>query len=646
MSLARLQLRPDAYIAQSRQKTVILTHQGTTLLAGRSVHRWIDRLKPYLDGRFTVADLTAHLDPERAEFVRALVATLVERGVVRERRGVQRDEDGVAKPESSSEVDFVGYFRESANQEVERYRNTVALVVGVNRLASAVVHALRVSGCRRVHTATDAAEATVAAADVVIDIRDLPPAARADKLPEWCARDRTVYCRAVLVNSEAWLAPAGTPAGGWRRLVVGSTPGKPGVPTDPGGAIVANQLVHDVFRFLTGLRSTSPAMLTRFDLDRLSTTTHTFVSHPFDAAVRTWDDTAFLQRIDEFHNGPCLDAEQFSRAARRLVDSRLGVFGEISEGNLAQLPVHVATATVSDPVGLLGADAPRPVVAGTGLDFATARYQTALSALATYGSLMIDPRRLISASGEALMAPDATPDDAPAWLRAAGGRAYVRALDLSDRRVVAVPVERVFPAVSGVDGGYVAPVGVAAGFTWVEAVTTGLLVHCRELTVADAMAADEPFPRVELPPRAGDPDVACYRAMLDAIGEQIALYDVTGSLGVPTVACCRGDHTVDYVSATSLDGALVQGMHTILLSYQSCANGQPVYHPPAVLDLPLALRGDRGDPVSPRAPLDAAALVSALARAEHRAVVVPLDHDDMVLDIAPYLCRVVLNAHS
>lgn len=642
MSEARLRLRPDAYVAETTDGAVIRTHAGTVRLTGRSVHRWIERLTPHLDGRHTLAELTGQLQPERAEFVRALVTTLVERGVVRE--WSEEDEHPTTADRHRPEVDFVGYFRESPGRHVARYRDTAVLVLGAGRLAAALARALRLSGCRHVGTAPAPDETVVAGADVVIHVCDLATAVATGWLDELCERDRSTLCRVVPAGGEAWSAPAGAPPGGWRRLVAGGTPGEFHDPPAAVCTVVANQVVHDVFRFVTGLRSATEPALTVVDLDRLSTTTHRFTPHPLTAPVPGQDSAGFLRRIEELRAGPHLTPAEFSRGASRLMDARVGVFGAIGEQDLAQLPLHVTTATVSDPVGLLGAGLPRPVVQGAGPDFETARYRAAMAALATYASIMVDPRRLISAAGDPLSPPEqAVPADAATWSRPAR-QAAARAVDLSDGRVVAIPAGHVFPALSEVDGEYVAPVGVAAGYSWAEAVTSGLLAHCRRLTVAEAVAAGSPFPRVDPASGPGRDDVARCLALLDAIGEDFALHDVTGTLGVPTIACCLGADTVGYASATSHGDAVAGALQTVLLAYQARANGEPVYHPPSVPDLPPALRGRNPSGAAARATHDEASLVSALAAAGHRALAVPLDHDDEVFAVCPYLVRVVLDA--
>src|SRR5206468_3867670 len=104
-----------------------------------------------------------------------------------------------------------------------------------------------------------------------------------------------------------------------------------------------------------------------------ATTTHSGLPHPYDRAATPETLDEFAARAAELAAGDRLSEDEFSRRAAKLVEPMLGVVAELTERDFAQLPVHVSRATVADPVRLLGT-APRPVVYGSGPDFASARY--------------------------------------------------------------------------------------------------------------------------------------------------------------------------------------------------------------------------------------------------------------------------------
>jgi hypothetical protein len=251
--------------------------------------------------------------------------------------------------------------------------------------------------------------------------------------------------------------------------------------------------------------------------------------------------------------------------------------------------------------------------------------------------------------GEATLTdPFAEVHAAVARLRPGETEGWVRALDLAAQRPRLLPAGRVFPALDQRPGpSYRPPIGVAAAFSWAAAVEAGLVAHCRALTVADAVAGEEVYPLLDLASvdLAGVPageDTGWYLAMVAALGEPVAVHDVTGPLGVPTFACSLAGRTVAYGCAASATGALADGLGRLLLAYQARANGEPAYAPDPVPDLPLPLRGSTPRPVRPHPPLGVRALAATLARSGYHTAAVPLDHDPEVFRVMPYVAHVVV----
>jgi hypothetical protein len=752
VSTARLKLREDAYWAASPAGAAFLTHQGLVTLTGASVAQWVDRLTPFLDGRHTLAQLTAALPPERRQRVEEIVTALLDRGVVRIVGGDDGDDDGggggPGLPTADvatyrAELEFLGYFRDAPATAFARYRASPTVLLGAGRLLPAVARAGLRSGLRALRVvvtsevptdtaaldacaelagqpgraqrldwqaagagdigevagALDGAALVVHACDApapVVQPGDDSALARARLLDRLCAERGIPLVQALADGAVVWLSPAGRvgtdgpgASDGWQRRAAlkGLMPrsAKPGgtdagtpeagpaepaadpATADPATAVadpataatvVANQLVHDLFRYATGVRPPPRwAQLTHIDLDTLAGREHRFLAHPFSRPATAAGEAEFLGRVEELEAGQPLGAEEFSARAVACTDARLGVFGEITEGGFAQLPVHVCQVAVSDPVGLLGPAAPAPVVTGSGVDFAGARYQAALRALETYASLAVDPRRLVTRDGAGLPGPGgATPADphadpfvelhaALARLRAGELEGWVRAFDVAARRPRLLPAGRVFPALTRRPGGpYRPPLGVAAAFSWAQAVEGGLVAHCRALSVADATAAEEVFPLVDIDTVPAGADLAWYLAMVAALGEPVTVHDVTGPLGVPTVACSLGGRTVAYGCAASTTGALADGLGRLLLAYQARADGEPGYAPDPVPDLPPPLRGSTPRPVASHLPLGVPALAAALARRGYHAEAVPLDHDPEVFRAMPYVAHVVVTA--
>lgn len=661
----RLSLRHDLYRAESEDGAFFLAHHGDIVLRGRSVHRWIDRLAPYLDGSLTLGDITSALPRDRRQYVESLITSLLRRGVVRERPHGQLPDgrspaDAAESPEDPPEVGFLGYFRDAPVSSFERYRDSAVLVAGSEALVPFVVRALLCSGCRRIRTTSSAVpsgdrverrtaatpaerQELIAASDAVVRVSDR---ASADpELDELCARRAIPVAQAALLAGEAWLTPLGDgsasgAAGGGRAVVWSAglrrlTGKEPiGAPVDTTLAtVVANQLVQRLFLTITGVRARMPAR--RIDAESLAGSDHELLAHPFGAAAGTETAEEFADRIAQLELGPRFDPEEFSRRTAAGADARTGIFAEVREGALAQLPLRTSRATVADPVGLLPPDAPRPVVTGAGCDFATARNDAALTALERYASLMVDPRRLLTEDGEPLVAPDAAPERALEALRAEELAGWVRGFDLVDRRVRLVRADSAFPPLRG---DFAPPVGVSAAYDWPAAVEAGLAAHCERWTVAEARSAHRRFPQLDPWAHCADGTAGDFLHLLAAVGEPLAVHDITGRLGAPAVAFCLGGRTASYACASTIAAALHRGAKRALLSYQARREAGSA----DLQDVAELPEGARGEEFADRPSRDPVDLAAALARRGHRPVVVPLDHDREVHRAVPGIVHVVV----
>jgi hypothetical protein len=458
----------------------------------------------------------------------------------------------------------------------------------------------------------------------------------------------------VLEGDEAWLVlvTPGSAGTGWSaaRLRLAS-PVPVAAGRHPGSAVVtviAAQLVQGAFRTLTGAAAPpGGARLARIRLDSLRSEEHRFLPHPYALAATATTADALRRQVAALAAGPRLSETEFSRRAARCVDDRLGIFG-FTDHDWAQVPLPVAGAVVADPVGLLVGPA-RPIVVGAAFEFETARCQAALGALASYSARMVDLRRLVDPdTGAPLPAAD-DPATVLAAVRAGTMPAAVWGCVLGESalddpaEVRLVPAAAAFPALpypAGHDGA--TPAGFAAGYDWREAVLSGLLAQCRDRTVAEIGSATTPYPRVDLAAAPLDDSSRRCWSLLAELGELPEVYDLAGSLGVPTFAFCRGTSTITVTAGATAASALASGLRQVLLGVQARVHGQPQYAPQPPAALPVRLRGGRVRELDQRPPLDPVEVAARLRSCGRVAVVVPLDHDPGVVEVMPYLVRVVL----
>jgi YcaO cyclodehydratase, ATP-ad Mg2+-binding len=702
--VTRLKLRDDAHYAPTSEGISILTNSGEVVLTGPSIFQWIDRLAPHLDGRHTLAELTAAMPADRKDMTERVINALRERGVVVDAEDVTEPEPAGAEPRAyRREIGFLGYFGPSADRSFRAYRDSAVVLVGAGRMLLETVEGALCSGSRRMrvvvtgecptdvtllaecerrsrqrdpdqqitHIAVDLADEVqlsdvVDGAGIAVYASDRAVVDTARRLDRVCGRAGIPFVSAILAGEEAWLGPFGPVTGqwpgwmgAWRRLraLAGTDAGPlrragtgqdgPAVPhghrlAGAAPTVVANQLIREVVRLLSGtVEQAGQPRMTRIDLQSLRTQRHGFLPHPFSLAASRPDEAGLRATVDRLRQGKRVGTEEFSRRVAACLQPRLGVLGEVTERDFTQIPLAVSQVQVSDPVLLLGSDVPLPVVIGADLSLADARRAAVLRGLAAYGSLMVDPRRL-QIRRDAADPRTGDPDEDLASLRAGQWNGFVWGHRLADGRSHEIPAAVVFPALRGVRSSYVAPAGAAAGYDCEEAVRHGLVGQCRRLTLAEVAECRHPFTPIDWYEVALDVRGGRHRSMVKIVGERLDVYDVTGSPCVPTLAFCLDGVPVAYASGFSFAEALRDGLADVLLSYQAQAGQEADYAPARVPPLPPRGRLSRVA-ACPAWSTDEATTAARLAQLGWTAVAVPLDHDPGVTaSIMPYLVNIVL----
>lgn len=214
------------------------------------------------------------------------------------------------------------------------------------------------------------------------------------------------------------------------------------------------------------------------------------------------------------------------------------------------------------------------------------------------------------------------------------------ALNLHTQQAVLVPAARVFS-----HPGTREP-GLGTGLTWTEAVCQALLDWCNVFTVAHLQDAQQVYPLVDLARTNLTSRGKHLARLLDAAGIPLTVYDVTGSLGIPTFAVCAGEQVVACSTHCASTEALSLGLLQAVQHYQATQYQQPVCAPEPVPALPVNLRGDALTVPSETVPADWSARLAWLLRqleTHHlRASVVPLDHDPALARISPFVVQVLV----
>ena len=600
----RPRLRADVRYVKSPDGVYVSGFAGACTLTGTTSYEWLDRLAPFLTGRHVLDDLVRPLASEQREVVEHLVRSLHEQRLLVDAlddapHALTEEEQRVYEPE----IAFIRYSVDSAEHRFERLRAARVTLLGGGPVLAALLGAGLRSGWRRVSVRTgDDAEALRAVArgairdsaqDVTVEEGPWPAdgvdlllcvSDRRDELLDAAraaARSGVAIGQVLVGGDEVWMTAVGAPGpvaaeSCWRRLVAWRGAGTDeGLLTGPAPGVVAAHLALSSFKHLTGsAEEAGEPALTRIDLRDLSARTHR--PRPYLVTGRV--------RLDAE-----VEPEGFTERVRGFVDERVGVLGRLDEDDLPQVPLAACRASASDPGSVLPGWAAAPEVTGWGADRDEAWWRAALAGLATYGSL-VDAR-----GGERLDLLTGAPRAVP-------------------------PIEPRVP--------YRAPVGVAAGRTWGDAVAAGLRAHCEVLL---AGSAGQRCDLAAVVREAGDERAAELLRFLHAAAQDVEASDLGGVLGVPAFRVTLTGASVT-TCATTVAEALRDGLERAVLHWQ-CGL------PEDVVITRWAAEGDRSAPADdPRC----RTLAAALRRAGRVPVAVPLHVDDAVRDLAPCLVRVVV----
>jgi hypothetical protein len=618
-----LMLAGDAYYVPDQGGAYALTHRGPVRLNGASLCQWLDRLAPFLDGSHTLDDLTSAVPADRRAVVENLVTVLIEQGLIT-----------VGTAHSPTHRGTTAVFGDYPDFNAPAFNATLRAVA----LATGKVRAVQLGSPAADEEDTDALDGCTTA----ILVQSHPTVERARQVEQLCRNRDIVLVQAIVLGDEAWISGPGAPSwtAAWlrrrdRRPTTGSNV------TSGAFTVLANHLAH----LVSAERTDTATQFAVMSLDSLRKTEHDVLSHPFDHPAAAESELEFLARVKKLSEAEAMSADEFSERAVVVVDRAFGLLDELTEGHYAQVPVRVARTEVADPVGLLGR---RPVVTGAGPDFASARYQATLNGLTAYGSLMVDPRRLLTADGAPLIAAHDTaahntgadPRTALAALRENAHQGWVHGYSLLDGSVRLVEVRKVFPVLSDDAEQLSVPRGAAAGYSWTEAVQAGLLGYCRRLIAAEATEATA-LRQVNLATADLDDTGLRYLGLLGALTEPVTVYDLTDLLDIPAFAFCLGSATVTYECGGSRVEALRAGLLSVLLHHQAHVNGQPEYAPTRYP--PLADQQASGEsPTCSRRALTIHELASRLEDRGHHPVAVPLDHDPELHRVLPNIVSVVM----
>jgi hypothetical protein len=659
-----LLMRDDVYVTSIPSGAWVLAHHGSVLIEDPSAARWIDVIRPLLDGRHTLESVTGALPASQRPPAERIIRSLRDAGMITDRgQDIPPDPDTTGLTEYGAEIGFIGYFRSSAARAFASFRRGDCQVIGSGELAAACAQACLTAGIEEVRTsplipgdAVTPGDPLAAPAGIVIDASGIGR-------PRWSPSPAAVVTAvARLPDGGVWLAPvrpAPAEVPDWRDVMLRQAALAPREPDRDQAAgadqvtgadrvtqdLAAAQLVQAVFRQVALGDAGDTRLFTRVDPLTLATSRHPVLRFPGNWPQEHLTEDAFTAAIGQLRDAPRMSAEELRAAVAACTDPRTGLFAHLGEAACSQLPLHVFEAVVGDPSGLPGpGGAAAPItVAGSGWTADDAWQDASLAAFALYASLAFDPRRHAGSCPDD--AGDREQPSADQRCRRRSGRSW--ALDLGTGRTTMVDSSDVYPLLR--HGSAVcdrlrptAP-GVAAGLDWTQAVARGLAAHCRDQALARITRASRPFLEVDLDTAPLTTLGATFLSVLDV---PVRTFDLTPTTGVPTFyfTCGADERGVACTAGRSAADAISDGLRQVLLIRQAEAHNEPAYLPRAVRQLPPSARGKRHRRHAwPDRELSVADLVQALHRLRLSAAVALLDHDTQAHHLLPCTVNVVIS---
>lgn len=690
---ARPKWKTDTHVLPVADGVYLRGNERRLFLKGKNIYHLLEHLTPHLDGNVTLAEITAGLDSAREHRIVHLLEQLFAHDFLQDTSQDQLHQLSLDELATyATDITFIESFQTSSASRFERFRQTQLLLVGSGTALSSLLQASLNCGVRQISALLlsegqssadfpdmfdeDAPchipfldplswenEAEVRQAlqpyDAVVYIAEQPALACVRLLNRLCREESKVLIPAHILAGRVWIGPlvASDMPGCWECAWLRQRAHLASVPdhvdsnrslTTLEAAFIANRLLFSLFHYMT--QTSLQEFAGRLDILDLATglsESHAFLPDPrCQACQHPALPTAsqLLEHIQQAQQHEPLNQDLLLQNVRVCVDREVGLFAAITNDHFTQAPLAVHSVQLPDPL------APEIVhITAAHINTKSAFLRAVRHACEWYAARCMDHRRLLPLAlaqlcSSPLISAEQLIEVEPAEPRSLANAWWTWSLDLHTRQTALVPAFHVFSS------GQQQQRGVASGMTWEEATCQALLDWCRELTIRHAQTTQQVYPQVDLTGTSLTDEGAYLARLLTIAGRQVAIYDITGPLGIPTFATCVADRVVAYTTHCEAARALALGLMQAMQQYQSEQYQQEDYALAPVPDLPQALRG--AQPAVPYYALPEAwparleYLLQRLQVSGLRAYAVPLDHDPALARFFPWIVRVLFSKNQ
>ncbi|GER83854.1 hypothetical protein KTAU_24910 [Thermogemmatispora aurantia] len=249
----RPRMRGDVFYFPTPEGVYLRNNQGAFHLKGKGLARLLDLLSPYLDGRYTLEEITQQAPEEQRALISKLIEMLTARGFIRDLTPDHPHQLSVREQETyAAEIAFIEAFQDSSAWRFERYRQSRVLLIGSGLTLQALVQAALHSGLadisvlitsecsldrqrlqeylalrrtrdplQKLHMLEplnwddeQAVARALAPFEAVLHLSDRPMLRRSALLNRFCYQQGKLFLGATILDTQAWLGPLVSPAPG------------------------------------------------------------------------------------------------------------------------------------------------------------------------------------------------------------------------------------------------------------------------------------------------------------------------------------------------------------------------------------------------------------------------------------------------
>ena len=133
----RLKLKQDTFFIPDGDRVYFRNNAGAFFIKGKGVYTLVEVLVPYLNGQYTLGEITEAFPSKHATAIKKLCVTLYENGFL---KGVNRIFD--PHEENVEEIEFLDYFTNDGYNTFLHFKNTRFFLTGKGEIAYSICNAL------------------------------------------------------------------------------------------------------------------------------------------------------------------------------------------------------------------------------------------------------------------------------------------------------------------------------------------------------------------------------------------------------------------------------------------------------------------------------------------------------------------------